>query len=108
MTAPTPSAHSDHIPACRRSPRAVKYSSPTSRYVTDPTLRCSAKAHPLPPIDDGFEAGMPGICLTHAARGMLGGRLRRVKAPAAGLAEGRLLRHGCETRDQRWGRIRAI
>ena len=31
ITAATPSAHKDHTPACLRSPRCLKYWSPTSR-----------------------------------------------------------------------------
>jgi hypothetical protein len=47
MTAPTPSAHSDHTRACLRSWRLAKYSDPASWYSTPDT--CFLLAMTLPP-----------------------------------------------------------
>ena len=38
MTAPTPNAQSDHIPACRFNLRLLKYSAPSGLYSTEPTF----------------------------------------------------------------------
>jgi len=48
MTAATPSAHSDHTRACRRSLRFSKYSAPASRYVTYDLAARSSIGPPSP------------------------------------------------------------